>query len=132
MSYYIAEVGVYKINEEYRDDLRSFLHYQYDKVSSPLFSRFVDEYDFVLYYKNGEPRSAWTWHHDNYKEEWIGKFKTSFEDGVFTYGMNMNMYHGPEFDCWLAFKDLLKEIGQEIYSDFWGEDLWDEETEEGG
>ncbi len=121
MSLYCAEVGVYEIKKEYRDDLQHFLKKQYDEVTTPEFTELVREHKYTLYNRQNEARYPWCWNHNNYVEKWKGKYNTSLQEGIFTFGMYINTQNSLDYYCWIDFKELLEEIGKEIERDSWME-----------
>ena len=50
---------------------------------SSLFNAIYDD----EYYEFGI-REIQNWSHWDEKEEWVGKYSTSYEDGIFTYGLH--------------------------------------------
>lgn len=109
-----AEVGRVVIKPEYREDFDHFFHEEYTLLQTELFKTFVEkQFDFPVYL------SPCGWRHDNEREEWRGKYKTSYDEetGRFVYGLSCK-YH-PELE---DFFDMLEEITQTVIS----EDDWNE------
>lgn len=113
MSHYIAEVGIVKIKEEYLEEFGYFFNEEYEEVHSPIFLELLKEFP-------DGPTRAFKWEHDNVKPSWIGKYKTSYENGIFTYGVYYNE-SGDGWMYWCGWYDVLYEIGIFEFRDIWEE-----------
>ena len=93
MSFYVANVAIIKIKPELQQDFSHFFNVEYDKIQDEKFKIFADELK-----KNYEENSSvWylkEWDHFDEVERWKGKYKTSYENGVFTYGIYYNRNNG--------------------------------------
>lgn len=114
MSFYVSCVGVVKVRSEYWGDLQKFLERRTD-FETEEFKKCIEDGLFKIY-NDGSFLIPWQWDHEDYKPEWKGKYRTSFKNGVFTYGINVNWRHGNE-NCWMEFEELLERIGEIIESD---------------
>lgn len=144
MSYYVADVGEVIIKPEFREDFGYFFEERYLAVTNPLLKQYildivlenVNENDLNEMYeykfdnidkyisRNFIPLIRWS--HDNIKDEWQGKYNTSYDKatGRFTYGIYFNM-HGA---FWWGIHEFLFEVLPEftekvLFSDGWAEPL---------
>ncbi len=121
MSYYVADVGVVKVKPELVEQFGYFYNGEFEKITDEYMNDFIrvheDEVDLTDYCWNIR-----AWSHDNEKPEWIGKYQTSFENGIFTYGISYNA-HGRLRGIMLdIFDDLLPYITESvIVKDGWAE-----------
>lgn len=122
MSHYVAQVGIVKIKPEYIEPFRYMYNGEYDKVTDEIFIRFINDYCIDDEYKNAS-RDISKWKHGNEKKDWIGKYETSYLDGVFTYGISYNEYNHEMFEFVDSFMlELLFKIKKQvIFRDIWEE-----------
>ncbi len=114
MSHYTAEVGILKIKEEYQEEFGYFINKQYEKLTSPIFLEFLNEHP-------DGPIRTFVWDHEDSKPSWVGRYKTSYENGIFTYGVYFNESCGGWL-YWSGFSDILYKIKEEtLFQDFWDE-----------
>lgn len=111
-----AEVGRVVIKPEYREDFDHFFHAEYTLLQTELFKSFVEKhFDFPSFFDFS------FWKHDNEKEEWRGKYETSYDEetGRFVYGLSCKRHtEDPEFF------DMLEDITETVISeDYWDEDM---------
>ena len=122
MSYYVAEVGSVKVKQELVEQFGLFYNGKYDKITDPILKSFVNTYHSGNWPKEGI-REIRYWKHENNKEEWEGKYTTSFLKGIFTYGISYNSHNGLLQSYILDFfEDILPYITETtIDSDGWCE-----------
>lgn len=125
MSLYVADVGIVKIKPEYVEQFGYIFRGEYDRekvqddVFSPLFGAIYDD----EYYEFGI-REIHNWSHWDEKEEWVGKYSTSYEDGIFTYGLNYNHDNKRNSRFVTDFFKVLDNITEEvIFRDSWCEPM---------
>ncbi|MBO5342199.1 MAG: hypothetical protein J6A73_05920 [Lachnospiraceae bacterium] len=122
MSFYRARVGVVKIKQEFIQEMEYLFREEYDKITDKEFKKFISYYKKDLIKK---PIRKWT--HNNAKGEWLGKYKTSFENGILTFGVYYNSSGGNMKWYVDAFEDIV--FGyiaeEELVDEYWDEDdLW--------
>lgn len=121
-SVYFYEVGTITVKPEYREDFDFFFHGQYSRLQTKLLKDFV--------YKGLKtPRFTGLryWKHNDEKEEWHGRYKTSYDEssGRFVYGVFYNKNRLDDLTDFLLY--ILPEITEtEISSDCWSEDMEEE------
>lgn len=116
---YHSEVGRIIIKPEYREDFDLFFHGQYSLLQTEPFIAFVEKHfsislDFIEFHY---------WNHDCEKEEWRGKYETSYDEktGRFVYGIS---YSGSHTLVTEFFNDVLDDITETVISeDGWAEPL---------
>lgn len=142
MSYYVANIGEVIIKPEYREDFGYFFEERYLAVKDPLLKKFIVEnilpnidnlkYDkmHVFDYGDYDHDASWQplrgWRHDNNKEAWRGKYKTSYdkETGRFTYGICYNQRRGVWWAITEFIYDILDDISEQVlFQDEWNEDM---------
>lgn len=122
MSFYVAYVGEVIIKEEHRKGFGQLFHNKYTsdhctvEIDDEVISDYIKKFgiDFLAFSK---------WKHCNNKEEWVGKYQTSYDEatGYFVYGVEYNIVTwGWDMDDF--FHLLLHKIAENvIYEDSWSE-----------
>lgn len=115
MSLWCAMVGEIVVKEEFRKDFGHLFRGEYDEIlrEGPIAEYVKDHGKSYL----DDMLSLDEWSHDDYKEEWKGKYETSYDEetGRFTYGVAYNE-HGEHMLAMLDMKGLLMEIEEEEVS----------------
>ena len=124
MSLYVAKVGIVKIKPEYVEQFGYLFNGEYNKVQAGIFDPFFTDYYCDETYNYGI-KDISNWSHDNEKIEWIDKYKTSYENGVFTYGLSYNCNNGDINGFVIDFYEkVLSKITEEvIFKDSWCEPM---------
>lgn len=123
MSLYVADVGILKIKPDYVEQFGHLFNGEYDKVQADIFEPFLQTYysDETYDYWIKNIRS---WSHNNEKEEWVGKYNTSYENGIFTYGLSYNHNNSSLFMFVDDFFAVLDSITEEVlFKDGWCEPM---------
>ncbi|MCQ2498843.1 MAG: hypothetical protein MJ133_07640 [Lachnospiraceae bacterium] len=123
MSLYVADVGIVKIKPEYVEQFGYLFNGEYEKVQDSVFDVLLSEKYSDEFYEYGIKEIS-NWKHDDEKEEWIGKYNTSYENGIFTYGLSYN--HNNARKQWFVFDffEVLDNITEEvIFKDGWCEPM---------
>ncbi len=100
MSYFYGEVGKVRIQKSMQEQFGYLFHEEYDKITDPFLADFATWFTDSEYYF--EPLNKWS--HWDMKKEWVGRYKPSYEDGIFTYGCywnlesTMNQFYSEFFD----------------------------------
>ena len=125
MSFYVGNVAIIKIKPELQQDFSYFFNVEYDKIQDEKFKIFTDELK-----KNYEDEfSNWylkDWTHFDEVERWKGKYKTSYEKGILTYGIYYNRNDGPlRSYIWDVEKFIFQYCMEvKIFYDGWTEEEW--------
>ena len=128
MSFYVANVAIIKIKPELQQDFSYFFNVEYDKIQDEKFKIFADELK-----KNYEDKSSeWNlkdWTHFDEVERWKGKYKTSYEKGILTYGIYYNQYNGSLRNYIWEVEEFIFQYCMEvkIFYDGWTEEEWYEQ-----
>ncbi len=120
MSYYCAIAGIVKIRDELQEDFGYLYNEEYDKIRNSRINEFAVEY-FSGQETVRDVTPIRYWKHNDIKEEWRGKYETSYADGIFTYGC---LYNDRGVVSWfmLDFRCLLNYLTEyKIESDCWNE-----------
>jgi hypothetical protein len=101
------------------------LNVEYDKIKDEKFKIFADE--FKKYYE--DEFSNWylkDWTHFDEVERWKGKYKTSYEKGILTYGIYYNQYNGSLRNYIWEVEEFIFQYCMEvkIFYDGWTEEEW--------
>ncbi len=125
MSLYVAEVGEVIIRPEYRRDMGHFVRGEYDEVSGGELAEFIYKWAVMRDKSWAFPEIKY-WSHNEYKDEWKGKYKTCYneETGRFVYGKSYNLHtSGFSTIALREFFELLRKMTQEvIFKDGYAED----------
>ena len=115
MSLYTTHVGIVKIKPKFIDDFQALFDEKHELIKDPNIKSVFREAAIsrcLLPLKE--------WQHWNEKKEWIGKYKTHYEDGVFTYGICFNT-HG---SCKRFYFDFLYDILPYVTEQVVEKDSW--------
>ena len=118
---YKGNAGSVVIKPEYREDFEHFFYGEYRLLKSELFKSFVDRNMDWANFTGLE-----YWEHGDEKEEWRGKYKTSYDesDGRFVYGITFNKNFPGDLNYDFVnyiLPDLTESV---IFEDFWDEGDW--------
>ncbi len=128
MSFYVGNVAIIKIKPELQQDFSYFFNVEYDKIQDEKFKIFADE--LKKNYK--DESSEWNlkdWTHFDEVERWKGKYKTSYEKGILTYGIYYNRNDGPLRSYIWEVEEFIFQYCMEvkIFYDGWTEEEWYEQ-----
>lgn len=124
MSLYNAEVGIWVIRPEYREDFYILFSEEYslEQKERLITAKPIKEYlELMIELNVYEPICYWK-HNDN-KTEWAGKYKTSYDKttGVFQFGKEYNVAGMQWCQVRSLITDCLWEIAETIEWDQWEE-----------
>lgn len=122
MSLYVAAVGVVKIKEELAEQFGYFFDENYAEITDSVLDAFVEKY-----HSNMNPQyiaiPLKKWRHENEKEKWKGKYKTSLQDGILTYGVSYNISDRSVSTYIIELQKIISEyVAEEVFEkDYWTE-----------
>lgn len=124
MSLYVAQVGDIIIQPEVRNDFGYFFEQKYSLINNRILQQFISDFNLTNSQLLFIPLMDWT--HFDYKKEWHGKYKTSYnkETGKFIFGVSYNM-HGVRAAAMIEFLGEVLPVltEQELFLDSWVEPL---------
>lgn len=94
MSYWSDFVGKIKIKPERRQDFYYLFEEEYDKIKDPVLKEFTDWFDEDEMYLS--PLKEWG--HRDEKSEWVGKYRSFYEGGVFSFGKSFSSHEIRAFE----------------------------------
>lgn len=128
MSFYAAQVGEVIIKPQNRQDFGRFFCEDYEKIEDKALLGFVENW---ITDRNVFFTPPCRWQHNNAKEEWQGKYATTYnaQTGRFIYGVCYSIKS--ERLAMTDFFKLLQQMSQEvIFEDYIDDFMIDEEVNE--